>query len=86
MHTYVHKVSPICRLTFYLRVAFHLQLCPTVMLIIATDAMVSTSIITAITEPLNLAYYLYWNLNMMCHSLIGYPGDCVCVILRYDAR
>ena len=28
------------------------------------------------SEPLNLAYHLYRNLNMMCHSLISYPGVC----------
>ena len=49
------------------------------MLIIATDATVTTTkrvtvLITIITEPLNLAYHLYGNLNMMCHTLIGYPG------------
>ena len=50
------------------------------MLRIATDAAVTTTkvvpvittIIIIITEPLNLAYHLYGNLNMMCHSLIGY--------------
>ena len=43
------------------------------------DAMVVITIITVITEPLNLAYHLYGNLNMMCHSLIGYPGGFVYV-------
>ena len=28
------------------------------------------------SEPLNLAYHLYRNLNMMCHSLISYLGVC----------
>ena len=28
------------------------------------------------TEPLNLAYHLYRNLNMICHSLISYPRVC----------
>ena len=28
------------------------------------------------SEPLNLAYHLYRNLNMMCHSLISYPRFC----------
>ena len=31
------------------------------------------------SEPLNLAYLLCGNLNMMHHSLIGYPGGFVYV-------
>ena len=50
----------------------------------------SESVSVLESEPLNLAYHLYRNLNMMCHSLISYLGGlsfvCVCVISWYDAR
>ena len=34
------------------------------------------SVLESESEPLNLAYHLYRNLNMMCHSLICYLGVC----------
>ena len=37
---------------------------------------VSESVSVLESDPLNLAYHLYRNLNMMCHSLIIYLGIC----------
>ena len=37
---------------------------------------VSESVSVLDSEPLNLAYHLNRNLNMMCHSLISYLGVC----------
>ena len=37
---------------------------------------VSESVLVLESEPLDLAYHLCRNLNMMCHSLISYLGVC----------
>ena len=36
----------------------------------------SESVSVLDSRPLNLAYYLYRYLGMMCHFLISYPGVC----------
>ena len=79
IHTHIHKVSLIwtlCRLSSYLCVAFHLQLCAWQINNCNINSDLTAIIIV---EPLNLAYHLYGYLNMMCCSLIGYPGgSCMC--------
>ena len=61
--------------------AFHLQLGATTTVITVEQQNSEQR-----SEPLNLAYHLYRQLNMMCHFLISYAGVVLWTCMWYDAR